>query len=79
MLAPILRLLGSHDSDIQRAASIALGNLAVNDHNKRLIVEMGGLEPLVRLLSSPNLDVQSNACGCFTNLATLGTYSALPR
>ena len=29
-LDPILFLLGSHDSEVQRAASAALGNLAVN-------------------------------------------------
>ena len=29
-LDPILFLLGSHDTEVQRAASAALGNLAVN-------------------------------------------------
>ena len=29
-LEPILFLLGSHDTEVQRAASAALGNLAVN-------------------------------------------------
>ena len=41
-----------------------------SDDNKTLIVEMGGLQHLVRLLLSPFSEVQCNACGCLTNLAT---------
>lgn len=55
---------------MQRAATAALGNLAVNSANKKLIVEMGGLEPLIRHMTSPNVEVQCNAVGCMTNLAT---------
>ena len=99
MLEPIFRLLESTDSEVQRASSAAIGNLAVNglflfffpflflflffdfqrpvclplfppDDNKTLIVEKGGLKHLVRLLLSPFSEVQCNACGCLTNLAT---------
>jgi vacuolar protein 8 len=98
VLEPIFHLLQSPDSEVQRAASAAVGNLAVNgslffllllfflsyfvilsliwpscsvvDDNKTLIVSMGGLSHLVRLLLSPFSEVQCNACGCLTNLAT---------
>ncbi|QRV76454.1 vacuolar protein 8 [Ceratobasidium sp. AG-Ba] len=69
-LDPILFLLSSHDTEVQRAASAALGNLAVNAENKILIVKLGGLEPLIRQMLSPNVEVQCNAVGCVTNLAT---------
>lgn len=81
-------LLQSHDVEVQRAASAALGNLAVNSEqslavyypfnlndkfaadNKLLIVQLGGLEPLIRQMLSTNVEVQCNAVGCITNLAT---------
>ncbi|KIJ21557.1 hypothetical protein PAXINDRAFT_165025 [Paxillus involutus ATCC 200175] len=69
-LDPILFLLSSQDTEVQRAASAALGNLAVNTDNKLLIVKLGGLEPLIRQMLSPNVEVQCNAVGCVTNLAT---------
>ncbi|CAG8901499.1 unnamed protein product [Penicillium nalgiovense] len=65
-LEPILFLLQSSDIEVQRAASAALGNLAVNgpDRHPR------GLSPLIRQMMSPNVEVQCNAVGCITNLAT---------
>ncbi|KAI9661428.1 MAG: Vacuolar protein 8 [Trizodia sp. TS-e1964] len=69
-LDPILSLLQSTDIEVQRAASAALGNLAVNADNKVLIVSLGGLAPLIRQMMSPNVEVQCNAVGCITNLAT---------
>ncbi|GAA5993446.1 hypothetical protein JCM5350_000096 [Sporobolomyces pararoseus] len=69
-LEPILFLLNSHDVEVQRAASAALGNLGVNAENKLTIVKLGGLEPLIRQMLSPNVEVQCNAVGCITNLAT---------
>jgi vacuolar protein 8 len=38
--------------------------------NKILIVQLGGLEPLIRQMLSTNVEVQCNAVGCITNLAT---------
>lgn len=35
-----------------------------------LIVQLGGLTPLIRQMLSPNVEVQCNAVGCITNLAT---------
>lgn len=93
-LDPILFLLSSQDTEVQRAASAALGNLAVNSmfrscfshpvhvddspaaDNKLLIVKLGGLEPLIRQMLSPNVEVQCNAVGCVTNLATHGVYTS---
>lgn len=69
-LEPILFLLESPDIEVQRAASAALGNLAVEPSNKVLIVQLGGLQPLIRQMNSPNVEVQCNAVGCITNLAT---------
>ncbi|KAG9022231.1 Vacuolar protein 8 [Tulasnella sp. JGI-2019a] len=69
-LDPILFLLSSHDTEVQRAASAALGNLATNAENKLLIVALGGLEPLIQQMVSLNVEVQCNAVGCVTNLAT---------
>lgn len=88
-LEPILSLLQSPDIEVQRAASAALGNLAVNGpfsclpprpgflcadsciaDNKVLIVALGGLAPLIGQMMSPNVEVQCNAVGCITNLAT---------
>lgn len=66
----ILVLLQSQDSEVQRAAGAALGNLAVNNENKKLIVEIGGLRPLMKQMMSPNVEVQCNAVGCMTNLAS---------
>ncbi|PVU89880.1 hypothetical protein BB561_005122 [Smittium simulii] len=69
-LEPILYLLQSPDVEVQRGASAALGNLAVDPSNKILIVKIGGLEPLIRQMLSPNKEAQCNAVGCITNLAT---------
>ncbi|KAK0778389.1 Vacuolar protein 8 [Friedmanniomyces endolithicus] len=69
-LEPILFLLESPDIEVQRAASAALGNLAVDGSNKVLIVSLGGLTPLIRQMNSANVEVQCNAVGCITNLAT---------
>lgn len=38
--------------------------------NKVAIVQLGGLNPLIRQMMSPNVEVQCNAVGCITNLAT---------
>ncbi|TID19135.1 vacuolar protein 8 [Venturia nashicola] len=69
-LDPILFLLQNSDTEVQRAASAALGNLAVNTENKVKIVDLGGLVPLIRQMNSVNVEVQCNAVGCITNLAT---------
>lgn len=42
----------------------------VTAENKVLIVQLGGLTPLIRQMLSTNVEVQCNAVGCITNLAT---------
>jgi len=39
-------------------------------NNKVLIVSLGGLAPLIKQMNSINVEVQCNAVGCITNLAT---------
>ncbi|KAJ2579545.1 Vacuolar protein 8, partial [Coemansia sp. RSA 1836] len=68
-LEPMLYLLQSAYIDVQQGVSAALGNLASVSENKRLIVEMGGLELLIRQMLSPNTSAQINSVGCITNLA----------
>jgi vacuolar protein 8 len=81
-IEPLIFLVQSSDQEVQRASSAALGNLAMNRNsnhtpliaatNKVNIVRLGGLEPLIRLMTTPNVEVQCNAVGCITNLATHG-------
>lgn len=52
-----------------------LNEMHIEADNKLLIVKLGGLEPLIRQMLSPNVEVQCNAVGCVTNLATHGTYA----
>src|SRR3954454_4915772 len=47
-----------------------LGLIDCVAENKVLIVQLGGLTPLIRQMLSPNVEVQCNAVGCITNLAT---------
>lgn len=50
-------------------------HIVVLAENKLLIVKLGGLDPLIRQMLSPNVEVQCNAVGCITNLATHGRCS----
>ncbi|CAN9238797.1 unnamed protein product [Alternaria alternata] len=74
-LEPILFLLQNPDIEVQRAASAALGNLAVNTENKVAIVALGGLAPLIKQMNSPecrakskDMRVQRNATGALLNM-----------
>ena len=40
--------------------------------NKMTIVRVGALQPLIYLLATESTEVQCNACGCITTLATTG-------
>jgi len=52
-----------------RKTSMAMLTLIAAE-NKVAIVQLGGLNPLIRQMMSPNVEVQCNAVGCITNLAT---------
>jgi hypothetical protein len=53
-------------------ANVGMSTSPTIAENKLLIVKLGGLEPLIRQMLSPNVEVQCNAVGCITNLATHG-------
>ncbi|KAJ2779881.1 Vacuolar protein 8 [Coemansia interrupta] len=75
-ITTVVGLLGSAHADVQQGAGAALGNLAGNMANKRLIVQSGGLAQLVRQLLSPSVEAQANAAGCITNVAADGELKA---
>ncbi|KAJ2373907.1 Vacuolar protein 8 [Coemansia sp. RSA 2607] len=75
-MATVVGLLGSAHGDVQQGAGAALGNLAGNAANKRLIVQSGGLAQLVRQLASGSVEAQANAAGCITNVAADGELKA---
>ncbi|XP_033640606.1 vacuolar protein 8-like [Asterias rubens] len=72
LLDPLLALMESRDIETQKAASLALSNLALHGHNvnKDVIMRSGALHFLISLLRSFNEEVQCNVCGCITTLAT---------
>ena len=45
--------------------------------NKHAIVAAGALNPLIILLGTESAEVQCNACGCITTLATTGLYMSV--
>ncbi|XP_012499630.1 PREDICTED: armadillo repeat-containing protein 3 [Propithecus coquereli] len=70
---------------IHEFASLCLANMSVEYTGKVQIFEHGGLEPLVRLLSSPDPDVKKNSIECIYNLVqdfqcriTLQELNAMP-
>ncbi|KAM7156378.1 armadillo repeat-containing protein 3-like isoform 1-T1 [Molossus nigricans] len=70
---------------IHEFASLCLANMCAEYTSKMQIFEHGGLEPLIRLLSSPDPDVKKNSIECIYNLvqdfrcrATLSELNAIP-
>ncbi|XP_012586725.1 PREDICTED: armadillo repeat-containing protein 3-like isoform X2 [Condylura cristata] len=70
---------------IHEFASLCLANMSAEYTSKVQIFECGGLEPLVRLLSSPDPDVKKNSIECIYNLVqdfqcrtTLPELNAIP-
>jgi hypothetical protein len=61
--------LFSTEDCIKQTAAQVLKQLADDDRNKDAIREAGGLKRLVRLLSSPDVDVQLSSLGALTSLA----------
>lgn len=53
---------------IHEFASLCLANMSAEYTSKVQIFEQGGLEPLIRLLSSPDPDVKKNSIECIYNL-----------
>lgn len=64
----ILLLIVSTPTSALKPAGVQV--LTSSAENKVAIVLLGGLTPLIRQMMSPNVEVQCNAVGCITNLAT---------
>ncbi len=68
-IPPLVALLESHDSKVQRAAAGALRTLAFkNEDNKNLIVECGALPHLIYMVRDADVDVHYEAVGVLGNL-----------
>ncbi|XP_037366606.1 armadillo repeat-containing protein 3-like isoform X2 [Talpa occidentalis] len=81
----IAQLAPEEEVIIHEFASLCLANMSAEYTSKVQIFECGGLEPLVRLLSSPDPDVKKNSIECIYNLvqdfqcrATLPELNAIP-
>ncbi|XP_012622757.1 armadillo repeat-containing protein 3 isoform X2 [Microcebus murinus] len=68
MSSLIAQLAPEEEVVIHEFASLCLANMSVEYTGKAQIFEHGGLEPLVRLLSSPDPDVKKNSIECIYNL-----------
>ncbi|XP_070583432.1 armadillo repeat-containing protein 3 isoform X6 [Erythrolamprus reginae] len=64
----IARLAPEEDVVIHEFASLCLVHMSVEYNSKVQIFEQGGLEPLIRLLGSPDPDVKKNSVECIYNL-----------
>ncbi|KAJ6666739.1 hypothetical protein lerEdw1_020463 [Lerista edwardsae] len=64
----IARLAPEEDVVIHEFASLCLDHLSVEYNSKVQIFEQGGLEPLIKLLSSPDPDVKKNCVECIYNM-----------
>ncbi|XP_037366608.1 armadillo repeat-containing protein 3-like isoform X5 [Talpa occidentalis] len=64
----IAQLAPEEEVIIHEFASLCLANMSAEYTSKVQIFECGGLEPLVRLLSSPDPDVKKNSIECIYNL-----------
>ncbi|XP_061443062.1 armadillo repeat-containing protein 3 isoform X2 [Rhineura floridana] len=64
----IARLAPEEDVVIHEFASLCLVHMAVEYNSKVQIFEQGGLEPLIRLLGSPDPDVKKNCVECIYNM-----------
>ncbi|XP_069106513.1 uncharacterized protein [Argopecten irradians] len=72
---PLVQLLKSKDIQVHKLATLALSNFTLCGpaSNKETIGRCGGIQALVCLLQSTNVDVQCNTAGCITTLATTET------
>uniref|UniRef100_I3MDJ2 Armadillo repeat containing 3 n=1 Tax=Ictidomys tridecemlineatus TaxID=43179 RepID=I3MDJ2_ICTTR len=85
MSSVIAQLSPEEEVVIHEFASLCLANMSVEYTGKVQIFEHGGLEPLIRLLSSPDPDVKKNSIECIYNLVqdfqcrtTLQELNAIP-
>ncbi|NWR71858.1 ARMC3 protein, partial [Centropus unirufus] len=83
--ALISQLASEEDVIIHEFAAMYLAHMAVEYTTKVQIFEQGGLEPLIRLLDSPDPDVKKNAIECiyllvqdFQSRAAVRELNAIP-
>ncbi|XP_027607505.1 armadillo repeat-containing protein 3 isoform X1 [Pipra filicauda] len=81
----ISQLAPEEDVVIHEFATLCLAHMAVECTTKVKIFEQGGLEPLIRLLGSPDPDVQKNSLECiyllvqdFQNRAAVSELNVIP-
>ncbi|NXO81054.1 ARMC3 protein, partial [Sitta europaea] len=81
----ISQLVPEEDVVIHEFATLCLAHMAVEYTTKVKIFEQGGLEPLIRLLGSPDPDVQKNSLECiyllvqdFQNRAAVHELNVIP-
>ncbi|NWS17794.1 ARMC3 protein, partial [Pachyramphus minor] len=81
----ISQLAPEEDVVIHEFATLCLAHMAVECTTKVKIFEQGGLEPLIRLLGSPDPDVQKNSLECiyllvedFQNRAAVSELDVIP-
>ncbi|KAL4217568.1 Vacuolar protein 8 [Mactra antiquata] len=69
---PLVALLKSPDIEVLKATTLAISNFVVNGPaiNRLILVDSGALQLLIPLLYHDEIEVQCNACGCITTLAT---------
>ncbi|XP_008061832.1 armadillo repeat-containing protein 3 isoform X2 [Carlito syrichta] len=85
MNSVIAQLAPEEEVVIHEFASLCLANMSAEYTSKVQIFEHGGLEPLIRLLNSPDPDVKKNSIECIYNLvqdfqcrAALQELNAIP-
>ncbi|XP_045866696.1 armadillo repeat-containing protein 3 isoform X1 [Meles meles] len=85
MSSVIAQLAPEEEVVIHEFASLCLANMSAEYTSKVQIFEHGGLEPLIRLLASPDPDVKKNSIECIYNLvqdfqcrATVQELNAVP-
>ncbi|XP_032547222.1 armadillo repeat-containing protein 3 isoform X1 [Chiroxiphia lanceolata] len=81
----ISQLAPEEDVVIHEFATLCLAHMAVESTTKVKIFEQGGLEPLIKLLGSPDPDVQKNSLECiyllvqdFQNRAAVSELNVIP-
>ncbi|XP_030880104.1 armadillo repeat-containing protein 3 [Leptonychotes weddellii] len=71
MNSVIAQLAPEEEVVIHEFASLCLANMSAEYTGKVQIFEHGGLEPLIRLLASPDPDVKKNSTECIYNLVQI--------
>lgn len=64
----------AEDIVMHEFASLCLVHMSIEYNSKVQIFEQGGLEPLIRLLSSPDPDVKKNCVECIYNMVQVMSF-----